>query len=510
MTSIDTHPTRERTTRDTGLYAAIGVLAMMLISVALNFRIGTNTDVSWIITMTQRLLSGERLYIDIIETNPPFTVWLYYPAVTLAHTLSVGPELVVAAFAYLSGGIGLFLTYVICSRAGFWRSNSSWWFWPSLAAVYFIMPGNVFAQREHIGFMLFIPFLVLQAWRGAEGRNGEIPITIAVFAGLCGSVMLLVKPHWALAIVLPAAFVAWKQRSLFSLFRAEFWVIGAIALGYLLAVLVLYPEFFGTVFPIVKQVYLPINHGSAAWPIFLGKFGILLMLALYVRMKATTTIVPDVIAISSVGFFIGAYSMGKWWDYHLYPSMAAVVVALLAASVSVAKSGLLSARFLWLVPVFGVAFALAALGNHTQARRLNDQLIASINEKFDQPKVAVISHDIALGFPFTRQVGGSWGSIYCSDWAGAYALFRLVNEEKTLDAQERAWLDSFLHDFVVTKTKEFREQKPNLVLEDNSSFWTRYLRTHEAFSKVMTGYERLSENDNVIVWKRKTDLASAK
>ena len=43
------------------------------------------------IPVCQRLLDGERLYVDIIETNPPFTIWLYLPAVYLANLLPMLP-----------------------------------------------------------------------------------------------------------------------------------------------------------------------------------------------------------------------------------------------------------------------------------------------------------------------------------------------------------------------------------------------------------------------------------
>ncbi|RUW97020.1 hypothetical protein EOA35_26485, partial [Mesorhizobium sp. M8A.F.Ca.ET.023.01.1.1] len=38
-----------------------------------------NVDVSWLLTVGDRVLNGERLYVDIAEANPPFSTWLYLP-----------------------------------------------------------------------------------------------------------------------------------------------------------------------------------------------------------------------------------------------------------------------------------------------------------------------------------------------------------------------------------------------------------------------------------------------
>ena len=47
--------------------------------------VGANTDVSWEITLSEKILDGQRLYTDLIELNPPASTFLYLPAVALAR-----------------------------------------------------------------------------------------------------------------------------------------------------------------------------------------------------------------------------------------------------------------------------------------------------------------------------------------------------------------------------------------------------------------------------------------
>lgn len=36
-----------------------------------------NTDVSWLLTVAERVLDGQRPYVEIIETNPPIAPLTY-------------------------------------------------------------------------------------------------------------------------------------------------------------------------------------------------------------------------------------------------------------------------------------------------------------------------------------------------------------------------------------------------------------------------------------------------
>src|SRR5215204_5263691 len=84
------------------------ILLIFLVSIPL--RRDATPDVSWLITMCERILHGERAYVDIFETTPPVPMLLYMPGVVLAQLTGVTPEALTAAFAYASAVLSLALS----------------------------------------------------------------------------------------------------------------------------------------------------------------------------------------------------------------------------------------------------------------------------------------------------------------------------------------------------------------------------------------------------------------
>src|SRR5215472_16888374 len=51
-----------------------------------------NVDVSWGLTIAEKILDGQRLYVDLIELNPPGAILLYLPPVIVAPLFGLRPE----------------------------------------------------------------------------------------------------------------------------------------------------------------------------------------------------------------------------------------------------------------------------------------------------------------------------------------------------------------------------------------------------------------------------------
>ena len=63
----------------------ISIAIVFAAAVLLRQIVPLNTDVSWLLTVGERVLDGERLYVDIVEINPPMAVLAYLPGLALAH-----------------------------------------------------------------------------------------------------------------------------------------------------------------------------------------------------------------------------------------------------------------------------------------------------------------------------------------------------------------------------------------------------------------------------------------
>ncbi|TGV64763.1 hypothetical protein EN803_33520, partial [Mesorhizobium sp. M2D.F.Ca.ET.160.01.1.1] len=92
---------------------------LLAIAVLWQVRWGTIPDTSWLIIICERVLSGERLYTQVREVNPPFSVWLYLPPAAMAKSLGLAPEILIQAWTYLIALIGVWFSGAIVRRAGF-------------------------------------------------------------------------------------------------------------------------------------------------------------------------------------------------------------------------------------------------------------------------------------------------------------------------------------------------------------------------------------------------------
>ena len=98
----------------------VALVAACIAALIQSFFIPLDCDVSWLITVNEKLLAGQRAYVDFIEVNPPASIWLYTPAVWIAHLLRLRPEAVVASLAAEArrrGGTSG-RPWQICLRAG--------------------------------------------------------------------------------------------------------------------------------------------------------------------------------------------------------------------------------------------------------------------------------------------------------------------------------------------------------------------------------------------------------
>ena len=84
------------------VFWALAIMVVAMAAYAFNgWRWGTIPDTSWLITVIERIASGERLYVDVIEVNPPFSIGLYMMPVRLAMLLDIAPESAVRFYTIL-------------------------------------------------------------------------------------------------------------------------------------------------------------------------------------------------------------------------------------------------------------------------------------------------------------------------------------------------------------------------------------------------------------------------
>ncbi len=190
--------------------------------------------------------------------------------------------------------------------------------------LYFLAANASLTQREHYALMLLLPYVLLQArLQGGEGFPPKgLRIGVALLAGLA----VCIKPHFLLVPVMTAGTTAYVRRNWRLLFSLESFIGLAVFLAYIAAALFAFPQFFGFVWPLLSEVYLPAT--IPCWKMLSGKpigealGGALALLRRDRRALGQPRCNHDLDA-GFIAFSIVFLVQGKGFIYHIYPAVAA-------------------------------------------------------------------------------------------------------------------------------------------------------------------------------------------
>jgi hypothetical protein len=483
------------------LHPVLTLIAVTIVAIVLRLWIVTATDVSWLITLSEKVLDGTRLYVDLIEVNPPASVLLYLPAVALARLIGLAPEIVVNTLVFFAVGASLWITSRILMRARVLDGVDGWAFAAFAAFLLLIFPARTFAQREHIAVIVLLPALAVYAVRA----HGIFPgFAAAMIAGIGTGIALSIKPHFVFATILAAAAAAYHAKSWRPTFALEHWIAGGIVAIYGASILVFYPQFIADVLPLVQTVYVPIR---LPWvTIFTRTLAILWLLSIFLLaiQRRGEIFQPrfSVLLMASCGFALAYAVQGKGWPYHTYPMLALVLLAFavlasaregMAPEASAIKhsrmdrlaslamtAGLVGAGFYWMT----IAVDFTALAEIIRRNAI-------------EPKVLTISSDIGLGHPLVRQVGGKWAQRVGSLWITDNAEWLLKTEKSPAIA---ARLDRYAAGDRAMLREDIRRQRPDIILLDMD--WQARARSDPALSELLGAYSEVGRDKGIIILRR--------
>jgi hypothetical protein len=480
-------------------WALAAIVAFALIERAF---IETAPDVSWLLTLGERMLAGERPYVDFIEVNPPASIYLYLPALLLSRVSGLTPEFLVGLLVFAGVGASLFFSARLLIRNGLIEEKTAWCLASAFAVVLLVLPAATFAQREHIALISFLLFLAVALLR-ADGKT--VAWHSAVIAGVGAALTVIIKPHFVFPVVFAASAAALVARSWRPIFAIENWISAALALFYGAAVVVFYPVFVYEWIPIIAEVYVALK-ASVFDLLTLGAipfwFGALLVIFALKRREVLAT--PYILLIASaLGFLVSFFAQQKGLQYHSYPMLALIfagaIVALFdradvvrkerltlpAAAISVA--GLMFATFSW----YAVSVNSQALASPIRAAGISNPVILNISG----------GGLVGMGFPLTRQLNGVWASRTCGQWISSGVLGA---KRKGVDAATAARLDGYMQRDRAMLIEDIRSKKPDIILVDRIRYdWYQWAQSHAALARELENYRTLKEVDSVLILRRK-------
>jgi hypothetical protein len=422
-----------------------------------------NTDVSWLLVVCERMLDGQLLYRDIIEINPPMAAFAYLPGVAFARFLGIDPRhvidaqlLLLAAVSMLAGSRILLLSPALARKK--WGPFAVW-----TAAVVTILPMHVFAQREHMALLTFLPALAVYALRS---EREPLPRWAILIAGLGTGVTLAFKPFFAVPVALCIAFSAIRSRSWRCLFAPENFIAAMLVTAVSLGTYALYPEYFTVTYPLVRDTYL--SWSMPATAIFLNNatliFAVAMVSVLLMRQKDSPNPLLPVMVVASLGFAVSFFLQRRGWAYHSYPMVALALLAMGYTLIGAAPAGSRSRR----AEAAG-AFALAVtflLGMQWFNANVHvGPLRQSVEGLKLHPRILMLSGEAAIGHPLVRDVGGVWVSRQENLWIREFV--RLTRERTAVDAVADKKLEEYLALERKWLIEDFRKLPPDIVLVDN-------------------------------------------
>lgn len=310
-------------------------------------------DVSWLMEVSRRLLAGGSYANNFFENNPPLILYLYLPPVLLAKIPGISLSFALKAYISLIAFTSLTLCYQqlkSCWPKG--QENSLAIFWLMLAVIYMVMPIYEFGQREHLFFMLAMPYALLMTNR-LYGHTISNHTSISI--GLIAGIGFMIKPYFLFPFILMEFYYFIKVRYVRLVFRPE--LLTALTVFFLYADLVLirHWDYVSIIAPFAARwnylaIRLPALFMLTYLPILPAV--ITLFFSLFILMR---TQYKEFIIILSL-FFTGAYFsyfiQGTIFYYHLYPVLAISFLAsilLLNAAASHNKTLLDYSYFIFLI-----------------------------------------------------------------------------------------------------------------------------------------------------------------
>ena len=460
------------------LAPALVVAAAAMLAIAIqSLWIPIDADVSWLITCSERVLAGDRLYIDIVELNPPASVWMYVPFVWAAKLIGAKPEAIVVAGFVAAACASVAATIRFAARLK--DSPPRLWLAAVLSFVTLLLPMALFGQREHAALLLALPAIAALAVTAERGKIGRLE---SVAGGLAAGLMVIIKPYFLFAVLAPALWTAWRRRSLVPLLPGVAAAAVIIAL-YGIALLAFASDYFQWV-PVIAQTYVPMR--AAAWKVLIAPAlypAICLGLVILLRLKRISPLAVAW-ALAAGGFLGAAIIQGKNYPNHWLPQAG---LALAAALTLVAQPNIARARRSAVL----AGLAVVAACEVYYWTIIPDRAVASEIRRVapQAPKIIALSPQLTTGHPVTRNVGGRW--------VGSRAGLFMASGAKYVGLSNQMTRRAYRED-IRSFTVDVAQQSPDVVLVLKGS--KSWLMAEPSIARTMRDYRFAASAGDTEIW----------
>jgi hypothetical protein len=475
--------------------------AVVVAAILLRVRCLENADVSWLLTLAEKLLDGRR---DFIEVNPPGAIFAYIPAAWLARMTGISPEATSDVLVFLLAAVSLGSASLILGPRHAGLRNLPV-VTAGVLAILLVLPIYTFGEREHLGVLLILPWAAAIVAR-IEGRVPGKPLL--ALAGLGCALCVMVKPHFILMIGVLACAHLWWARSARALLTLENCIAAALMAVYGAVLFTEFPEFLSQTVPLVSAVYVP-NRLDLVTMLFASVSilwaCIIAMIAVAGGFRRCDALTGVLLTMSGVGY-VTFLLQGKGWSYQSYPAISFAFLALviqLGRDAEAVPSRGLGTSVLNLLFAAGI-FCAGLVWFNVQYPRDTRAIVETIEKIAPRPTIAMIGGDMSVGFPITRLVQGTWAQRSVSRWMAANA--HRIRTELSVAPDVAATMAryetldrSMLRDDILSKRPDILlvEAKPTEPFD-----WLAWARADSQLAAALDDYDLVKQIDDVQIWRR--------
>ena len=392
---------------------------LTLAALAERWLVMANPDVAWLLTVADKVLHGSRLYVDVLETNPPASVWLYMPFVLAEQAFGGSAERWLDATILIASAGSIWLAACWMPAPEIFQKRGTWV--GALAyGILVLLPASCFGEREHVALIAFLPLIALACRRGTGLR---VEVADWFGAALLVTFVACLKPHFIIALAAIGLAGAVVRRDWRALLQPEY-VLGAnLFFAYVAATFVWYPAFWSDMVPLSNLLYLPAR--LPVWKLLYDGFPAVVAALVAVgafldwtRRDLTRKAAWNIALAGSLGFLAVAILQGKGWGYHFYPSLG-ILLLLCGCAVIVPppQPGRSSLVPLCATGLFALQFWMF-FNAGLDLRFLHERMRAVA----PNPRMTLLGSDFAVAFPAVRALHGTWVARSFSRWIPFHAM----------------------------------------------------------------------------------------
>ncbi len=302
------------------------VAVLVVVSIFMQSSVYIGHDVGWILYSADSMLDGAVFSEDIVDANPPLIWYLNIPPAALARLLDVSPVAVFRAYVY---GLALFSLLLCRGALRATRDRGSAvetnYVMAALAFVFVVFPGQDFGQREHLAFVLGVPYVLLMTSRMRQRPSAR---WFAATVGITAALGFALKPYFLLVPLGLELCLLFRTRRITDVFRPETVAFLLTILAYVASVPLMAPEYLTSIVPMMRVIFgtfeLPLGYVLSG--LVIASLPLAIVLLVVSRSARMKPYAHAALAILTLGFACSYFIQAKGYTYHAYPALASVFV----------------------------------------------------------------------------------------------------------------------------------------------------------------------------------------